>query len=415
MLCLVPVPFIVLAMKGFSKKVRPAFRKRQEELGELNAILQDNISGIREIKAFTREHTEAHRIRSRINNYKDSLLRALRLMATFQPLVEFSSSFGTILLIYFGGRLALNQTLSLEDLVAFFLYLELFYRPVRMLSMAWEHIQEALSGAERVAELLEEEPEVTESANPVSLPKPVRGEITFDSVSFEYVDETPVLRDVSLTIPEGNLAAFVGPTGVGKTTIASLIPRFYDPVEGRVLLDGVDLRNVSLRELRSQISIVLQDVFLFHGTVRENIAFGRVGAGEEEILTASAVANADEFIQELPEGYDTLVGERGVKLSGGQKQRLSIARAVLADKPILILDEATSSVDARTESLIQEALYRLMHGRTTVVIAHRLSTIREADSIYVLKEGRVVEAGGHTDLIESDGEYRRLYEQYRAG
>ncbi len=410
LLVMVPMPLIVIAMQGFSKFVRPAFRQRQQELGELNATINDNLSGIREIQAFTREETEAIRVGSRINRYRDSLLRALRLMATFQPFVTLSSSLGTIVIIYFGGRLALQQVLPIEDLVAFFLYLDMFYQPVRTLSGAWEHIQEALAGADRVAELLQEEPDVKDLPGAKPLPSRARGEIVFNDVAFHYSRGETVLEHIDLKIPARSVAALVGPTGVGKTTMASLIPRFYDVVEGSITLDGQDLRDIKLQSLRQQISIVLQDVFLFHGSVRENILFGRPGATEDEMIEAAKVANAHNFIIGLPDGYDTKIGERGVKLSGGQKQRISIARAVLKDAPVLILDEATSSVDTETEVLIQQALDRLMANRTTLIIAHRLSTIRNADLIVVLEGKRIAERGTHDELIKRDGLYRHLIE-----
>jgi len=405
-----PIPLVVLSLRAYARYVRPAFRYRQQQLGELNALLNDNLSGIREIKAFTREVEETRRVWRGIENYRQSLLRALRLMATFQPFIEFTSSLGTLIVLYFGGRLALQGALPVADLVAFFLYLDTFYAPVRQLSGAWESIQSSLAGADRVAGLLAEPQEPQNRRGAVRFERPAQGEIRFEHVYFEYLPGVPVLEDICLEIPPQTVTALVGPTGVGKSTLVSLIPRFYDVTAGSIYLDGRDIREYMLDSLRQQISIVLQDVFLFYGTVRENLLFGRPDANEDEMVAAAKAANAHEFILELPQGYDTLIGERGVKLSGGQKQRLSIARALLKNAPILILDEATSAVDSETEMLIQQALERLMKGRTTIIIAHRLSTIRRAHQIIVLEDRLIRERGTHEELMgRENGLYRKLY------
>lgn len=408
LLTLIPIPLLLLVVLGFSTHMRKAFKAAQEKLAEFNAILQDNISGIKEILIFTRERHEGNRVASRSRRYTADLLRALKIMAVYHPSVEFLGILGTIIIIYFGGMAALRGSLPIEDLVAFLLYLGMFYQPVMLLARMNEQVQMALAGAERVSDILVVESDVKEAKDARSLQN-VQGEIAFHNIDFGYSKDVPVLHDISFVIAPGESLALVGPTGVGKSTIASLIPRFYDPTAGRITLDGIDLTGIKLQSLRHHISMVLQDTFLFNGTVLDNILYSNPGKGAEEAIEAAKIANAHEFIERLPQGYDTHIGERGVRLSGGQKQRLSIARAVLKDAPILILDEATSAVDVETESLIQEALQKLMVGRTTLIIAHRLSTIRHATNICVLEDGRIAQFGNHDQLITEDGTYRRLY------
>ncbi len=409
LLTMAPIPVIALTLMLYAKMVRPAFRYRQNELGELNAVLNDSLSGVREIKAFAHEDIAMVKVGARIENYLRSNLKALKIMAILMPVLDFAAGSGQLIVIYFGSRMALGGSIQIADLVAFFLYLDSFYQPVRNLNNAWEAVQESMAGFERVAEILDESPEIAEPEEPVALPKPVRGALRFENVSFHYTPQETILKDISLDIPAGSTLALVGPTGVGKSTLASLIPRFYDVCDGRITLDGVDIRSLDTKELRGQISMVLQDVVLFHGSIRENILFGNPQASEAEMLAAAKIANVQEFIPAMPDGYDTMVGERGIKLSGGQKQRISIARAILKDSSILILDEATSAVDTETEMYIQEALERLIEGRTTLIIAHRLSTVRNADQIAVLVGSTITELGTHAQLLAREGHYHRLY------
>ena len=409
LLTLIPIPIIVLASIGYSKLVRPAFKTRQQSLGELNAVLNDSLSGIREVKAFAREEDALDKVDDKIQLVLTKNLRALKLMAIFNPIFDFAAGIGQLLVIYFGARMAITGSLSIADLVAFFLYLDSFYTPVRNLGNSMEAVQESLAGFERIADILTVSPEIASPEEPHTFTEPIKGVVRFENVCFYYNQGEEVLTDISLDIPAGSTVALVGPTGVGKTTLVSLIPRFYDVIDGKVCIDGVDVREIELDQLHQSVSMVLQDVFLFHGTVRENILFGKPGATEEEMIRAAEIANATEFIDHMPNGYDTLIGERGIKLSGGQKQRLSIARAVLKDSPILILDEATSSVDTETELLIQQALERLIKGRTTIIIAHRLSTVRNADRIVALEGTKIVEAGTHEELLVKKGLYHKLY------
>lgn len=404
---LIPIPLLLWLVLKFSKVARPRFRRTQEKIADVNALLQDNFSGIKEIKAFSQERYESKRTGKSLAAHTKSMLRALRLSNAFHPGIEFVAGLGTIIVIFFGGRMALNAQLPLADLVAFHLYLGMFYQPISALGRINEGLQQALGSAERVVELMEEQPEITDRPGALELNR-VAGTVEFRNVSFRYVDDIPVLKHISFTVKPGESLALVGATGVGKTTIASLIPRFYEPDEGAILIDGKDVRDLSLASLRRNISLVSQDVFLFNGTVKENILYGSPGATEGDVIAAAKAANAHDFILSLENGYETKVGERGVKLSGGQKQRISIARAILKDAPLLILDEATSSVDTETERLIQDALNRLQRSKTAVVIAHRLSTIREADQIIVLREGEILEQGTHAELLQAGGLYSKL-------
>jgi len=404
---LIPVPFLAAAVLKFSVISRPLFREAQDRISDVNSLIHDNFAGIKEIKSFTKEEEEKKNAHQKIALHTKKILQALKLSAIFQPLIQFISGTGTVIVIFIGGRLALAGDLPLGDLVAFFLYMNMFYEPITSLGRINEGLQQALGSAERVIEILDMEPEIKNHPEAEHLGN-VEGRIEFINVNFRYVKGVPVLRNINFDLEPGESAALVGPTGVGKTTLANLLPRFYEIESGKILVDGKNIKKIKVDSLRKNISLVSQDVFLFNGSVRDNIRYGRPGAEENEITEASLTANAHEFIIKLEKGYDTTVGERGVKLSGGQKQRISIARAILKDAPILILDEATSSVDTRTEQLIQEALEKLMKNKTTIIIAHRLSTIQNADKIFVLKQGEIVEEGQHSELIKQDGLYSQL-------
>jgi len=403
----IPVPFILLSGWFFSRKVRPNFRKMQKSQGELSAQLQDNLSGIQEIQAFGRQDSASEKVKNKGEDFTRNMLRALKLSAVFHPGVEFLTSIGSVIVVGFGGYLAYKSQLSVSDIVGFMLYLALFYAPITGLAQMLESAQQAFAGAERVIEILDAPQSITDSPGAAAIGK-AHGRISFENVSFSYIEGVPVLSDVSFEIKPGQMAALVGATGVGKTTLSQLISRFYDPTSGRVCLDGRDLREITLDSLRENMSIVLQDTFLFNGTIEENIAFARPDASFDEVQASARTARMHDDIMAMPDGYRTQVGERGVKLSGGQKQRIAIARAVLCRAPVLILDEATASVDVRTEAQIQQAINEIAGTRTIVTIAHRLSTVRGADVIFVFEKGRIVQSGSHAELIEQDGLYRKL-------
>ncbi len=410
LLSLLPIPVLVYAASYFTNKVHKFYRGVRESSAELNAYLQDAISGIRETMGFNREAHERERFNTRSRAYSDSNLKVMTLWSMYSPSMIVVGSLGSVIILWYGTGEVLAGTLSVGELVAFVGYLALFYVPVNQIHSVNHMLQHALAAGERVFEILDTRPEVSDRPGASAPADKLRGDVAANHVSFHYRPEIPVLKDVNFTVRAGEHIALVGPSGAGKSTMIKLLMRFYDVREGEIRMDGHDLRDLPLAYVRRQIGLVQQEPFLFNGTVRENIAYGDLAAGQGRMEEVARAARAHDFIVELPEKYDTWIGERGVKLSVGQKQRVSIARVLLKDPPIIIFDEATSNIDTETEVQIREALAELTRGRTTFIIAHRLSTLRHVDRIFVLDGGRLAEEGTHEALLARSGLYRTLYD-----
>lgn len=402
------LPIMLAITVWVTQYSRKAFRQVQTNLGNLNGVMEENIAGIRVVKAFAHEEATYDQFVAANAQYKQAGVRADIITAALGPMFNTMNIIVIAAVALLGGWLALQNVVQVGVIATFVIYVRNFFQPMRAIAMLYNQLQSALAGAERIFTVLDAAPSVQDPANAKPLPQ-VKGAVTFEDVSFEYVPDKPVLTDVHMHVEPGQTIALVGPTGAGKTTIISLLSRFYDVTQGTISIDGHDIRTVQQASIRQQLGIVLQNTFLFSGTILENIRYGRLDATEDEIIAAAKLANADRFIQLLPQGYQTIVSEQGNNFSHGQRQLLAIARAVLADPRILILDEATSSVDTRTEVYIQEALLRLLEGRTAFVIAHRLSTIRNADMVLVVNDHRIIERGTHDELLAMKGFYYNLY------
>ncbi len=410
LITMVPVPVLALIAYLITVKAHAIYREVRKKMGEISALLQENISGIRETKSFVREEYEINRLEAKSNEYVKTNIQAIKLWATFSPAIVTATALGTFLVLLFGGKIAIETgNLSTGDIVSFLFYLGLFYQPIHQLNMVNHMLQHARASSERVFEIIDAEPDVKEVENALSLQK-CSGEVVFDDVHFSYRKGVEVLHGISFEAKKGETIALVGPTGAGKTTIINLIPRFYDVDSGEIRIDGIDIRRYKIKDLRKAIGIVMQEPFLFSGTIMENICYGKLEATFDEIVNAAKLANAHDFIIKLPDGYQHQIGERGIKLSVGEKQRIAIARVILKNPPILIFDEATSSVDNETEAMIQQAISRLLKNRTSFVIAHRLSTVINAHKILVINNGYIVEQGTHKELLQKSGLYAKLYE-----